>query len=146
MEEVCGEFVSLTGTNDTLSALTKIAQLPYENPKALYQLFVKAYPYPKDSELRPTTFQPYLEWTPDDFALIVRITYGGIYSPGRMMFDNRGQLWSGQNWMPGTQANLANSIGGGVVQLDFQGKPVSPTVSGYNRQGLDGIGWGTAVS
>ena len=45
---------------------------------------------------------------------------GGTYSPGRFMFDADGNLWSGQNWMPGSQSGVINSIGGGVLKMTPQ--------------------------
>ncbi|WP_171391461.1 hypothetical protein, partial [Vibrio mediterranei] len=145
-QDTCTKFLEIVDAPDTLAAMRQIATKPYEHPEALFNLFKTDFPYAKGEGVRPTSFLPYLEWAPKDFALMVRFTGGGVYSPGRMMFDNRGQLWSGQNWMPGNQANLSSAIGGGVSRLDASGKAISPRLTGYNRQGLDGIGWGTTVS
>jgi hypothetical protein len=142
----CKKFLDIADAKDTLEALRNIAIEPYKNSSELFNLFTTAFPYPKGEGVRPTEFVPYLEWVPKDFSLMVRITGGGLYSAGRMMFDNQGQLWSGQNWMPGTQANLSSSIGGGVSRVDASGTATSPPLTGYNRQGLDGIGWGTTVT
>ena len=144
--EACKELLSITGGSNTLAALHNIATAPYVNVDKLFTLFTKSYPYPKGEGRRDTSFLPYLEWQPKDFALMVRLTGGGIYSAGRLMFDDRGQLWSGQNWMPGSQSNLSSAIGGGVVRLAPDGTAISPPLTGYDRQGLDGMGWGTTVS
>ncbi len=40
------------------------------------------------------------------------------------MFDAEGNLWSGQNWMPGSQSGVIKSKGGGVVKLTPNGKPL----------------------
>jgi streptogramin lyase len=142
----CKRFIdSATGEN-TLAALRNIAVQPYLNTEELFTLFTTSFPYPDGKERRATNFLPYLSYVPDDFALIVRVSGGGIYSAGRLMFDNRGQLWSGQNWMPGSQSGLTTAIGGGVVRLSASGEAISPSLVGYNGQGLDGIGWGTTVS
>jgi streptogramin lyase len=142
----CDEFLATNGAKDTLDALRRIAVQPYRNQQVLFDLFSKAYPYPEGAGRRSTNFLPYLSYVPEDFALMVRFTGGGIYSPGRLMFDNRGQLWSGQNWMPGSQSGLSTSIGGGVVRMAAGGETLSPAPEGLNGQGLDGIGWGTTVS
>ena len=142
----CDEFLAVNGTSDTLDALQRIAVQPYLHQQKLFSLFTKAYPYPKGAGRRSTNFLPYLSYEPEDFALIVRFTGGGIYSPGRLMFDSRGQLWSGQNWMPGSQSGLSTSIGGGVVRMTAGGETLSPAPEGLNDQGLDGIGWGTTVT
>ena len=144
--DYCGDLLKITGGSNTLTALHAIATRPYVNADKLFSVFTDAYPYPKNEGRRATPFLPYLEWKPDDFALMVRLAGGGTYSPGRLMFDDRGQLWSGQNWMPGSQSNLRSSIGGGVVRLTPGGEAISPPLTGYDRQGLDGIGWGTTVS
>jgi len=144
--EACKELLSITGESNTLAALHSIATAPYVNADKLFMLFTKSYPYPKGEGRRDTSFLPYLEWEPKDFALMVRLAGGGTFSPGRLMFDNRGQLWTGQNWMPGSQSNLSTSIGGGVVRLAADGTAMSPRLTGYDRQGLDGIGWGTTIS
>ena len=144
--EACKELLSITGGSNTLAALHSIATAPYSNADKLFALFTESYPYPKGEARRNTSFLPYLEWEPKDFALMIRLTGGGTYSAGRLMFDDRGQLWSGQNWMPGSQSNLSTSIGGGVIRLAPDGTAISPHLTGYDRQGLDGIGWGTTVS
>ena len=144
--EACKELLSITGGSNTLAALHSIATAPYSNADKLFALFTKSYPYPKGEGRRNSSFLPYLEWEPKDFALMIRLTGGGTYSAGRLMFDDRGQLWSGQNWMPGSQSNLTTSIGGGVIRLAPDGTALSPRLTGYDRQGLDGIGWGTTVS
>ena len=63
---------------------------------------------------------------PPDFALSLCFAGGGVYSPGRLMFDKDANLWSGQNWLAGSQAGVIRSIGGGVVKLTPNGTPLSP--------------------
>src|SRR5262249_18254115 len=61
-------------------------------------------------------------------------------------FDADGNLWSGQNWMPGSQSGVLRNIGGGVVKFTPNGTPLSPPITGFTGMGLDGVGWGTAVT
>ncbi|SIO40551.1 NHL repeat-containing protein [Halodesulfovibrio marinisediminis] len=143
---LCNEFLAINSSSSTLESLLKIAKAPYLQTQNYFSLFDKAFPYPKGEQRRDVNFLPYLSFVPDDFSLQIKFTGGGIYSPGRMMFDNRANLWSGQNWMPGSQSGLISSIGGGVVRLGPDGSPISPAITGYNGQGLDGVGWGTTVS
>jgi hypothetical protein len=131
---------------NTLEAMAGIAREPWDAPKDLYALFDEAYPQPKDGSRRAAPFVPYLTYTPDDFALSLAFAGGGVYSPGRFMFDANGNLWSGQNWMPGSQSGVVNSIGGGVVKFTPNGTPLSPPITGFTGMGLDGVGWGTAVT
>jgi hypothetical protein len=142
----CEKFVKMARGENTLTALRNIAVQPYLHTEELFTLFTTSFPYPGGKERRGTDFLPYLSYVPDDFALIVRLSGGGTYSAGRLMFDNRGQLWSGQNWMPGSQSGLSTAIGGGVIRLAPSGKALSPALVGYNGQGIDGVGWGTTVS
>jgi hypothetical protein len=135
-----------TTPTDTLEAMAGIAREPWSQPKALYGLFDEAYPQPKDGARRSAPFVPYLAYVPDDFALSLCFAGGGVYSPGRLMFDANGNLWSGQNWMAGSQSGVNNSIGGGVVKITPNGTPLSPPILGFTGMGIDGVGWGTAVT
>jgi hypothetical protein len=130
----------------TLEAMAGIAREPWSDPKSLFALFEEAYPQPKDGSRRAAPFVPYLAWTPPDFALSLCFAGGGVYANGRFMFDANGNLWSGQNWLPGSQSGVIRSIGGGVVKFTPNGQPLSPPITGFTGMGIDGVGWGTAVT
>jgi len=134
-----------TPTN-TLEALAGIAREPWADPKTLYALFDEAYPQPKDGARRAAPFVPYLAWTPPDFALSLCFAGGGTFANGRFMFDADGNLWSGQNWMPGSQSGVRKNIGGGVTKFSPNGTALSPAITGFTGMGIDGVGWGTAVA
>lgn len=123
-----------------------IARAPWARPKELFALFQEAYPKAKDGLPDATPFAPYLLYAPNDFALILRFSGGGLYAPGRLMFDADSNLWSGVNWMPGSQSNAVRNIGGGVAKLSPDGSALSPPVTGFMGAGINGIGWGTAVT
>jgi hypothetical protein len=123
-----------------------IARRPWANAKELYALFDEAYPQPKDGARRKAPFVPYLAWSPPDFMLSLCFAGGGMCANGRFMFDADGNLWSGQNWMPGSQSGTIRSIGGGVLKMAPNGTPLSPPITGFTGMGLDGVGWGTAVT
>jgi hypothetical protein len=131
---------------NTLEAMAGIAREPWADPKTLYALFDEAYPQPKDGARRAAPFVPYLAWAPPDFALSLCFAGGGTYSAGRLMFDKNGNLWSGQNWLPGSQSGVIRSIGGGVIEITPNGTPLSPPITGFTGMGIDGVGWGTAVT
>jgi hypothetical protein len=131
---------------NTLEAMAGIAREPWADPKALYALFDEAYPQPKDGSRRSAPFVPYLAYVPDDFVLSLCFAGGGVYANGRFMFDAEGNLWSGQNWMPGSQSGVNKNIGGGVVKFTPNGIPLSPPITGFTGMGIDGVGWGTAVT
>jgi sugar lactone lactonase YvrE len=133
-----------TPTN-TLEAMAGIARTSWADPKGLYALFDQAYPQPKDGSRRSAPFVPYLALVPNDFALSLNFAGGGMFANGKFMFDADGNLWSGQNWMPGSQSGTIRSIGGGVIKVTPDGTILSPPITGYDGMGTDGIGWGTAV-
>jgi len=131
---------------NTLGAVAGIASAPWAAPKELFALFDEAYPQPKDGARRSAPFVPYLAWTPPDFALSLCFAGGGMFANGRFMFDADGNLWSGQNWMPGSQSGVVRSIGGGVIKFSPNGTALSPPITGFTGMGIDGVGWGTAVT
>ena len=131
---------------NTLEAMAGIARAPWARPKELYALFDEAYPQPKDGARRKAPFGPYLAYTPPDFALSLCFAGGGMCANDKFVFDADGNLWSGQNWMPGSQSDVSVNIGGGLIKALPNGTVVSPPVNGFRGMGLDGVGWGTGVS
>ena len=131
---------------NTLEAVAGIARQPWAAPKELFALFDQAYSQPKDGARRAAPFAPYLAWVPPDFALSLCFAGGGMFANGRFMFDKDGNLWSGQNWMPGSQSGTVTSIGGGVLKMTPNGIPLSPPITGFTGMGINGVGWGTAVT
>ena len=132
---------------NTLEAMAGIARAPWANASELYALFDEAYPQPKNPlERRKAPFAPYLAYAPKDFALSLCFTGGGNYAAGRLMFDAEGNLWSGQNWLPGSQSGVLHNIGGGTIKFAPNGTPLSPPITGFTGMGVDGIGWGTGVA
>jgi hypothetical protein len=132
---------------NTLEAMAGIASAPWAAPRELFALFNEAYPQPKNPlERRKAPFAPYLAYVPDDFALSLCFAGGGNYAAGRLMFDAEGNLWSGQNWLPGSQSGVIHGIGGGTIKFAPNGTAISPAITGFTGMGVDGIGWGTGVA
>ena len=131
---------------NTLEAMAAIAREPWADPKDLYALFDEAYPLPAPDGRRSSPFVPYLVYPPADFALSLAFSGGGDYANGRFMFDAEGNLWCGVNWMPGSQSGVNKSTGGGVGKFSPNGVALSPPIFGFTGMGIDGIGWGTAVT
>jgi hypothetical protein len=131
---------------NTLEAMAGIARAPWARPKEVFELFDEAYPQPKDGSRRKAPFAPYLAYVPPDFALSLCFAGGGMCANGKFVFDADGNLWSGQNWMPGSQSGVSVNIGGGLIKVLPNGTVVSPPVNGFRGMGLDGVGWGTGVS
>jgi hypothetical protein len=132
--------------NTTLEAIADVARAPWVNASALYALFDEAYPQPSDGGPRKAPFLPYLAYAPPDFALMLSFAGGGLDAPGKFMFDANGNLWSGVNWMPGSQSGVTHNIGGGTVKFSPNGTALSPAVTGFTGMGVDGVGWGTGVT
>jgi hypothetical protein len=130
----------------TVEAMADIAREPWSAPKDLFALFDEAYPQPKDGSRRAAPFLPYLALVPPDFALSLCFAGGGMLANGRFMFDKDGNLWSGQNWMPGSQSSVIRNIGGGVLKMAPNGTPLSPPITAFTGMGLDGVDWGTLVT
>lgn len=132
---------------NTLEVMASIARKPWAEPKALYALYDEAYPLPAPDGLRKAApFAPYLVYAPEDFALSLAFSGGGNFANGRFMFDAQGNLWSGMNWMPGSQSGVNKSTGGGVGKYSPNGTALSPPIMGFRGMGIDGVGWGTAVT
>ena len=142
----CASFLEIAQAPDTGIALQKIARQPWRQAAALYDLFTQSYPAKDTGTPRPGAALPYLLFEPADFALQVRFSGGGLNASGKLAFDDQGNLWTGNNWMPGSQSGVVNSIGGGVTKLGPGGRALSPAIVGFNGQQLGGIGWGTGVS
>lgn len=106
----------------TLEAMAGIAREPWADPKDLYALFDEAYPLPAPDGRRGAPFIPYLVYVPDDFALSLRFSGGGNSAAGRIMFDADGNVWTGQNWLPGSQSGVNKSTGGGVSKFSPNGE------------------------
>ena len=146
-----------TQPDNTAAAMVGIAQSPWVYPSELFSLFEKAYPLPTNGfparpgsnvpvSRRKAPFVPYLSFAPQDFTMILAFGQGGICAPGKLALDADGNLWTGLNWMPGAQNGVYQGVGGGLVKLDSTGKLVSPPVTGFTGMGLDGAGWGTAIT
>ena len=135
-----------TSPTNTLGAVAGIARESWAHPKELFALFEEAYPLTKEGALNAAPFVPYLQFVPSDFALTLRFAGGGNYAPGRVMIDAEGNAWSGSNWMAGSQSSAVKGIGGGVAKFGPDGATLSPPVTGFMGAGINGIGWGTAVT
>jgi hypothetical protein len=131
---------------NTLEAAAGIARTPWASLKELYALFQQAYPGPADDSRRNVPFVPYLMYPPEDFTLSLWFGGGGSYSNGNMVFDADGNMWSGVNWMAGSQSGVHKDLGGGLIKFTPNGTPLSPPILGFRGLGIDGIGWGTGVT
>lgn len=84
-------------------------------------------------------YAPSLGAPPKAWILALHYTEAGLYAPGRSVLDAKGDVWSGNNWQPGTvepstEATALNPVGGPAF-----GTPIS-------GGGVKGPAWGTAVA
>ena len=69
---------------------------------------------------------------------------GGYRAGGKAMFDAEGNLWVGNNFTVGWQANDA-LWQGNATKFDPNGKPLSPITTGFTGGGMEGGTFGAAV-
>ncbi len=131
---------------DTLTAAQNIARNPSNQPQKLFALLDAFYPVPAGKRWRPAPFIPYLSFAPSAWTLFLVYAGGGLNSPGGIAFDGEGNLWAGDNLLVGAQSTIYRDFGGGVSKLAPNGRPLSPMTLGYRGGGLDGPGFGLAIS
>ena len=119
--------------------MTNIAKSPWKNTGKLYKLFDKNYPLNNSKERRTTASLPYLLFQPESFSLSIRFQGGGALALGKLGFDQKGHLWSGANWMPGSQSGVVNSIGGGMTHFDQTATAQSRATTGKDSMALAGV-------
>jgi sugar lactone lactonase YvrE len=131
---------------DMLTAEQNIARNPSNQAQSIFALLDAFYPIPAEKHWRPVPFIPYLAFAPSAWTLSLIYAGGGFNSVGGLAFDGEGNVWGGDNFLVGAQSTIYNSFGGGVSKLAPNGKPISPMTLGYRGGGLDGPGFGLAIS
>src|SRR5208283_3908083 len=131
---------------DTLMAAQNIAHNPSNQAQNLFALLDAFYPVPAGKRWRPVPFIPYLSFAPSAWTLSLVYAGGGLNSEGGIAFDGEGNLWAGDNFLVGAQSTIYHDFGGGVSKLAPNGRPLSPMTLGYRGGGLDGPGFGLAIS
>src|SRR5208283_5222659 len=131
---------------DTLMAAQNIARNPSNQAQGLFALLDDFYPVAAGGRWRPVPFIPYLSFAPSAWTLSLVYAGGGLNSPGGMAIDGEGNLWAADNFLVGAQSTIYHDFGGGVTKLAPDGKPLSPMTVGYRGGGIDGPGFGIAVS
>jgi streptogramin lyase len=131
---------------DTLMAAQNIARNPSNQAQKLFALLDAFYPVPAGGRWRPVPFIPYLSFAPSAWTLCLVYAGAGMNSMGGIAFDGEGNMWGGDNFLVGAQSTIYNSFGGGVSKITPNGKPISPMTLGYRGGGVDGPGFGLAIS
>jgi len=129
---------------DTLLAIESIAFNPWHQPDKIFALLNDFYPVPAGKTMRPTPFMPYLTYAPSAWIFPLKFTGGGYSGAGKLMFDSEGNPWVGDNFLVGAQ-NQDVLWDGNLTKFAPNGKPLSPSPSGFTGGGVEGIGFGLAI-
>ena len=71
---------------------------------------------------------------------------GGLNSLGGIAIDGEGNMWADDNFLVGSQSTIYSNFGGGISKIAPNGRPISPMTLGYRGGGIDGPGFGIAIS
>jgi hypothetical protein len=129
---------------DTLMAAEAIARYPWYKPERLFALLDPFYPMAKGKLMRAAPFNPYLSIAPSAWVLPLKFDGGGYRAGGKAMFDSEGNLWVGDNFTIGWQAQDA-LWQGNATKFAPNGKPLSPVTTGFAGGGMAGGTFGNAV-
>ncbi|MFI9325777.1 LysM peptidoglycan-binding domain-containing protein [Kitasatospora aureofaciens] len=116
-----------TTPQHTVQAVLNLVHNPTLAPAGLHALAHTA-----------NVFTPALDAPPTAWILALHYTETGLYSPGRIAFDAKGNAWASNNWQPGTRQPSPY-----VTVLDPAGHPTlgSPISGGGMKAGA----WGIAI-
>ena len=130
----CGELLRLatpprgTTPENTVQAVLNLVRNPTLSPAGLFALAQTA-----------KVYQPALTAPPTAWILALLYTETDLYASGRIAVDAKGNVWSNNNWLPGTHDPSLY-----VTVLNPVGQPAlgSPISGGGMKAG----GWGTAIA
>ena len=149
-DDACAKlFVAATSPKgsvptDTLTAAEAIARYPWYLPKRVFALLDEFYPVRLGKTMRAVPFMPYLNFAPSAWVLPLRFEGGGYRAGGKAMFDSEGNLWVGDNFTVGWQAQ-DTLWQGNATKFAPNGKPLSPSPTGFAGGGMQGGTFGAAV-
>jgi hypothetical protein len=130
--------------NDTLAAAQSIARAPWYQPTRVFALLDQFYPVPKGRTMRAVPYMPYLNFAPSAWVLPLKFDGGGYSAGGKAMFDSEGNLWVGDNFTIGWQAQ-DTFWQGNATKFAPNGHPLSPITTGFAGGGMQGGTFGAAV-
>jgi len=129
---------------DTLGVAESVARYNWYKPARLFALLNKFYPLPQGKNLRVTPFVPYLNFAPSAWVLPLKFDGGGIRAAGKMGVDADGNIWAGDNFTVGAQAQDV-LWQGNLSEFAPNGRPLSPPTTGFTGGGVEGVGFGLAI-
>jgi hypothetical protein len=110
---------------NTLTAAESIARNPWYKPEGLFALLRQFYQVPKGKHMLAVPYMPYLNFAPSAWVLPLKFDGGGYLAGGKAMFDSEGNLWVGDNFTIGWQAQ-DDYWQGNATKFAPNGKPLSP--------------------
>ena len=142
-------FTAATGPDgkapaDTLGAAQSIARNMAYKPERVFSLLDAFYPVPQGQKMRATPFMPYLGTAPSAWVLPLKFSGGGVAGGAKTMFTSEGDAWMNANFVVGSQGTDA-LWNGNLSKFASNGKPLSPSITGFADGGLLGPGFGLAV-
>ncbi len=129
---------------NTLTAAESIARASWYKPERVFALLDAFYPMQKGKIMRTVPFMPYLSAAPSAWVLPLKFDGGGYRAGGKAMFDSEGNLWVGDNFTIGWQAQ-DTLWQGNFTKFAPNGKPLSPITTGFYGGGFAGGTFGNAV-
>ena len=150
--DACNKLFAVTtapggaAPTDTLTVAQNIARNPSNQAQKLFALLDASYPVPAGEHWRAVPFIPYLSFAPSAWTLSLVYAGGGMNSLGGIAIDGEGNMWADDNFLVGAQSTIYHNFGGGISKVAPNGKPLSPMTLGYRGGGIDGPGFGIAIS
>jgi hypothetical protein len=129
---------------DTLTAAESLARNPWYQPEKTFALLRQFYQVPAGKHMLAVPFMPYLNFAPSAWVLPLKFDGGGYIAGGKAMFDSEGNLWVGDNFTVGWQAQ-DDYWQGNATKFAPNGKPLSPMTTGFAGGGMQGGTFGAAV-
>jgi hypothetical protein len=129
---------------NTLAAAESIVRYPWYKPEGIFALLGDFYPVPSGKTMRAVPYNPYLSFAPSAWVFPLKFDGGGYRAGGKAMFDSDGNLWVGDNFTVGWQAQDI-LWQGNASKFAPNGKPLSPMTTGFTGGGMQGGTFGAAV-
>ena len=130
---------------DTLIAAEAIARHTWNKPAGLFALLDHFYPSPGGPGRRTVPFRPYLLFAPGAWTIASHHAGGGLAGLGGIAIDAEGNAWAANNQMAVSPQTMFVEFGGTLSKLAPNGRPISPTTTGFTGGGVDFPGWGLTI-
>ena len=131
---------------NTLEAMAGIARRPWANRRNSMRCSTKPTRNRKTAARRTAPFVPYLVWTPPDFALSLCFAGGGTTPPAGSCSMRKAIFGAAKTGCLARSPASSRVSAAASSSSAPNGKALSPPITGFTGMGIDGVGWGTAVT